>query len=62
MPNKLDQARGLLARANRNGERVSHGEIYKSRPEVSAVCHHHGPSILPFCIRSPANTICGRDR
>ncbi len=32
------------------GERVIHGEIYKARPEVMAVCHHHAPSILPFCI------------
>jgi hypothetical protein len=32
------------------GERVIHGEIYKARPEVLAVCHHHAPSILPFCI------------
>lgn len=32
------------------GERVIHGEIYKARPEVTAVCHHHAPSILPFCI------------
>ena len=33
------------------GERVIHGEIYKARPDVNAVCHHHAPSILPFCIR-----------
>ena len=32
------------------GERVIHGEIYKARPEVNAVCHHHALSILPFCI------------
>jgi ribulose-5-phosphate 4-epimerase/fuculose-1-phosphate aldolase len=31
-------------------ERVIHGEIYKARPEVMAVCHHHAASILPFCI------------
>ncbi len=31
-------------------ERVIHGEIFKSRPEVMAVCHHHAPSILPFCV------------
>src|SRR5215510_5299343 len=29
-------------------ERVIHGEIYKARPEVLAVCHHHSPSVLPF--------------
>ena len=33
-----------------NGERFIHGEIYKARPDVNAVCHHHAPSILPFCI------------
>jgi HCOMODA/2-hydroxy-3-carboxy-muconic semialdehyde decarboxylase len=32
------------------GERVIHGEIYKARPDVNAMCHHHAPSILPFCI------------
>ena len=32
------------------GERVIHGEIYKARPEVNAVCHHHAPSMLPFCV------------
>ncbi len=26
-------------------ERVIHGEIYKARPDVMAVCHHHSPSI-----------------
>ena len=24
--------------------------IYQARPDVNAVCHHHAPSILPFCI------------
>lgn len=32
------------------GERVIHGEIFKARPDVNAVCHHHAPSILPFCV------------
>ena len=31
-------------------ERVIHGEIYKARPDVAAVCHHHAPSVMPFCI------------
>jgi len=31
-------------------ERVIHGEIYKMRPDVVAVCHHHAPAIMPFCI------------
>ena len=31
------------------GERVIHGEIYKARPDVNAVAHHHGMAFLPFC-------------
>jgi ribulose-5-phosphate 4-epimerase/fuculose-1-phosphate aldolase len=31
-------------------ERVIHGEIYRARPDVNAVCHHHAPSMLPFCV------------
>jgi ribulose-5-phosphate 4-epimerase/fuculose-1-phosphate aldolase len=31
------------------GELVIHGEIYKARPDVTAVAHHHGMAILPFC-------------
>jgi ribulose-5-phosphate 4-epimerase/fuculose-1-phosphate aldolase len=31
-------------------ERVLHGEIYKARPDVMAVCHHHSPAVLPYCI------------
>jgi hypothetical protein len=31
-------------------ERVIHGEIYKMRPDVIAVCHHHAAAIMPFCI------------
>lgn len=31
-------------------ERVVHGEIYRARPDVMAVCHHHCPTIMPFCI------------
>jgi len=29
-------------------ERVIHGEIYKARPEVMSVCHHHSPSFMPL--------------
>lgn len=32
------------------GERVIHGEIFKARPDVMAVCHHHAASILPYAI------------
>lgn len=31
-------------------ERVIHGEIYKARPDVMAVAHHHAPAMMPFCI------------
>jgi HCOMODA/2-hydroxy-3-carboxy-muconic semialdehyde decarboxylase len=31
-------------------ERVIHGEIYKARPDVMAVCHHHCSATLPFCV------------
>jgi ribulose-5-phosphate 4-epimerase/fuculose-1-phosphate aldolase len=31
-------------------ERVIHGEIYRARPDVLAVCHHHASAILPFAI------------
>lgn len=32
------------------GERVIHGEIYKARPDVNAVVHHHSAAVLPFCM------------
>ena len=25
-----------------------HGEIYKARPDVNAVCHHHCPAFMPL--------------
>jgi len=31
-------------------ERVIHGEIYRVRPDIMAVCHHHAPAMLPFCV------------
>src|SRR5580692_1681559 len=36
------------------GERVIHGCIYQARPDVNAVCHHHAPSVLPFCVTGVA--------
>jgi HCOMODA/2-hydroxy-3-carboxy-muconic semialdehyde decarboxylase len=30
-------------------ERSIHGAIYRARPDVMAVCHHHAPSVMPFC-------------
>jgi ribulose-5-phosphate 4-epimerase/fuculose-1-phosphate aldolase len=32
------------------GERVIHGEIYRIRPDVHAICHHHSRAVMPFCI------------
>ena len=29
-------------------ERFIHGEIYKVRPDVHAIVHHHSPSVIPF--------------
>jgi HCOMODA/2-hydroxy-3-carboxy-muconic semialdehyde decarboxylase len=46
----LDSAPVKPPTARLYSERVIHGEIYKARPDVQAVCHHHAPSILPFCI------------
>ncbi len=31
-------------------ERVIHGEIYRARPDVMAVCHHHSPAFMPLVI------------
>jgi ribulose-5-phosphate 4-epimerase/fuculose-1-phosphate aldolase len=36
------------------GECVIHGEIYKARPDVHAICHHHSAAILPFCLTGAA--------
>ena len=30
------------------GERFIHAEIYRARPDVTAVVHSHAPSVLPF--------------
>src|SRR5262245_52274364 len=32
------------------GERVIHGEIYKARPDVAAVSHHHSAAFMPYCV------------
>ena len=31
-------------------EKVIHGEIYKARPDVNAVVHHHAHAVLPYAI------------
>ena len=35
-------------------ERFIHGEIYKLRPEVKAIVHHHAASIIPFSVSNVA--------
>jgi ribulose-5-phosphate 4-epimerase/fuculose-1-phosphate aldolase len=40
-------------------ERFIHSEIYKARPEVSAVVHSHSPAVIPFGATSvPLRPIC----
>src|SRR6056297_2957297 len=31
-------------------ERVMHSSIYRRRPDVSAIVHHHAAAIMPYCI------------
>jgi len=33
-------------------ERFIHGEIYKTRPDVVAICHSHAPPVIPFGVTS----------
>ena len=35
-------------------ERVIHAAVYRLRSDVMAVCHHHAPSMLPFCVSGVA--------
>lgn len=35
-------------------ERVLHAAVYRLRPDVMSVCHHHAPSVLPFCVSGVA--------
>jgi HCOMODA/2-hydroxy-3-carboxy-muconic semialdehyde decarboxylase len=46
----LDSEPVTPPRGEMYGERVIHGCIYEARPDVNAVCHHHSPSVLPFCV------------
>ncbi|RDV01990.1 class II aldolase/adducin family protein [Undibacter mobilis] len=31
-------------------ERIIHSVLYRMRPDVNAICHHHSPSMMPFCL------------
>jgi ribulose-5-phosphate 4-epimerase/fuculose-1-phosphate aldolase len=33
-----------------NGERYLHGEIYKARPDVTAIIHSHSPAVIPLTL------------
>lgn len=35
-------------------ERFIHGEIYKRRPDVKAIVHHHAASVIPFGVSNVA--------
>ncbi|MBI3434654.1 MAG: class II aldolase/adducin family protein [Proteobacteria bacterium] len=52
----LDSAPLAAAKHLLYAERVIHGEIYRARPDVMAVCHHHSPAIMPFVIAAVAFT------
>lgn len=46
----LDSEPVRPAKALLYAERVIHGCIYQARPDVLAICHHHAPAVMPFCI------------
>jgi HCOMODA/2-hydroxy-3-carboxy-muconic semialdehyde decarboxylase len=46
----LDSEPVNAPKAHLYAERVIHGCIYQARPDVMAVCHHHAPAVMPFCI------------
>jgi ribulose-5-phosphate 4-epimerase/fuculose-1-phosphate aldolase len=46
----LDSEPVVPPSAQQYSERVIHGEIYKMRNDVMAVCHHHAPAVMPYCI------------
>jgi HCOMODA/2-hydroxy-3-carboxy-muconic semialdehyde decarboxylase len=46
----LDSSPVKPAKVHLYAERVIHGCIYQARKDVMAVCHHHAPAVMPFCI------------
>jgi HCOMODA/2-hydroxy-3-carboxy-muconic semialdehyde decarboxylase len=46
----LDSTPQNLNGRDQYSERYIHGEIYKMRPDVSAVVHNHSPDVIPFSI------------
>jgi ribulose-5-phosphate 4-epimerase/fuculose-1-phosphate aldolase len=47
---KLDSEPVKRTSARLYSERVIHGCIYQARGDVMAVCHHHAPAVMPFCV------------
>jgi ribulose-5-phosphate 4-epimerase/fuculose-1-phosphate aldolase len=47
---KLDSEPVKRTTARPYSERVIHGCIYQARSDVMAVCHHHAPAVMPFCV------------
>lgn len=46
---RVDDAEAVAADAPRGYlERYIHSEIYRARPDVQAVVHHHSPAVIPF--------------
>ena len=31
-------------------ERFIHVSNYRARPDIQAICHHHAPAVMPFCV------------
>lgn len=46
----LDCQPVLATEARLFAERVLHAAVYRLRPDVMSVCHHHASSVLPFCV------------
>ena len=46
----LDSEPVRPAKVQLYAERVIHGSIYQARRDVMAVCHHHAPAVMPFCV------------
>src|ERR1700746_2012112 len=44
----LDSKPVLPTNVRLYSEMVIHGEIYKARPDVNSVCHHHAPAFMPL--------------
>jgi ribulose-5-phosphate 4-epimerase/fuculose-1-phosphate aldolase len=47
---RLDSSPVKPPKVHLYAERVIHGCIYQARSDVMAVCHHHAPAVMPFCI------------